>query len=55
MTYIVRKAIRTVCNWMWAQMYGPQATEWTYGDGHDKMAEAYDFLQMLLKKVEWVK
>ena len=30
------------------QMYGDTVTEWTYGNEHDRMSEAADFLSGLL-------
>lgn len=34
--------------WMREQMYGDVTTEWTYGNEHDRMSEAADFLDGLL-------
>lgn len=34
--------------WMREQMYGDVTTEWTYGNEHDPMSEAADFLDGLL-------
>lgn len=39
----VQDAIKTVTEWMHSQMY-EQRTEWTYGNEHDRMHEAYSFL-----------
>ena len=32
------------------QMYGDTVTEWTYGNEHDRMSEAADFLSGLLSR-----
>lgn len=42
----LQSAIHTVKDWMIEQMYG-RHTVWTYGNGHDKMREACDFLMQL--------
>ena len=36
--------------WMREQMYGDVTTEWTYGNEHDRMSEAADFLSGLLSR-----
>lgn len=38
-----------VIAWMNEQMCGDKHTEWTYGDEHDRMREATDFLEGLCK------
>ena len=40
--------IQTLLDWMREQMYGDVTTEWTYGNEHDRMSEAADFLSGLL-------
>ena len=40
--------IQTLLAWMREQMYGDTVTEWTYGNEHDRMSEAADFLSGLL-------
>ena len=40
--------IQTLLDWMREQMYGDTVTEWTYGNEHDRMSEAADFLSGLL-------
>ncbi|WP_300913558.1 hypothetical protein [Faecalibaculum rodentium] len=35
-------------DWMREQMYGDTVTEWTYGNEHDRMSKAADFLSGLL-------
>lgn len=42
--------VQTVLAWMREQMYGEVTTEWTYGNEHDRMYEAADFLRGLLSK-----
>ena len=39
---------QTLLDWMRGQMYGDTVTEWTYGNEHDRMSEAADFLSGLL-------
>lgn len=39
---------QTLLDWMRGQMYGDTVTEWTYGNEHDRMSEAADFLGGLL-------
>ena len=39
---------QAVLAWMREQMYGDVTTEWTYGNEHDRMYEAADFLRGLL-------
>ena len=41
---------RTLLDWMREQMYGDTVTEWTYGNEHDRMSEAADFLSGLLSR-----
>lgn len=41
---------QTLLEWMREQMYGDTVTEWTYGNGHDRMSEAADFLSGLLSR-----
>lgn len=45
-----RAAFRAVRDMMWDQMYGTKPTEWTYGNEHDRMREAYGLLDGLLEK-----
>ena len=49
MDRIVRKAILTVINWMWDQMYGLPPTVWSYGDRKDSMSDAYDLLKSIFE------
>ena len=39
---------QALLDWMREQMYGDTVTEWTYGNEHDRMSEAADFLSGLL-------
>ena len=39
---------QVLLDWMRGQMYGDTVTEWTYGNEHDRMSEAADFLSGLL-------
>lgn len=39
---------KALLDWMREQMYGDTVTEWTYGNEHDRMSEAADFLIGLL-------
>ena len=39
---------QTLLDWMREQMYGDTVTEWTYGNEHDRMSKAADFLSGLL-------
>ncbi len=39
---------QTLLDWMREQMYGDTVTEWIYGNEHDRMSEAADFLSGLL-------
>lgn len=39
---------QALLDWMRGQMYGNTVTEWTYGNEHDCMSEASDFLSSLL-------
>ena len=41
---------QVLLDWMRGQMYGDTVTEWTYGNGHDSMSEAADFLSGLLSR-----
>ncbi|CAK7031920.1 MAG: hypothetical protein MEBIL_04014 [Bilophila sp.] len=43
-----KSEVQTVLAWMREQMYGAVTTEWTYGNEHDRMSEAADFLRGLL-------
>lgn len=43
-----KSEVQTVLAWMREQMYGKVTTEWTYGNEHDRMYEAVDFLRTLL-------
>ena len=38
---------KVLLDWMREQMYGDTVTEWTYGNEHDRMSEAADFLSGL--------
>ena len=42
--------VQTLLAWMREQMYGDTMTEWTYGNEHDRMSEAADFLSGLLSR-----
>ena len=42
--------VLTLLAWMLEQMYGDTVTEWTYGNEHDRMSEAADFLSGLLSR-----
>ena len=42
--------IQTLLAWMRDQMYGDTVTEWTYGNEHDRMSGAADFLGSLLSR-----
>ncbi len=42
--------IQTLLAWMREQMYGGTVTEWTYGNEHDRMSEAADFLSGLFSR-----
>ena len=42
--------VLTLLAWMREQMYGDTVTEWTYGNEHDRMSEAADFLSGLLSR-----
>ena len=42
--------VQTLLAWMREQMYGDTVTEWTYGNEHDRMSEAADFLSGLLSQ-----
>ena len=46
-----KAAIRTVVRWMNKVMY-EEHTEWTYGDEHDRMSDAFGLLKYLLEKEE---
>ena len=39
---------QALLDWMLEQMYGDTVTEWTYGNEHDRMSGAADFLSGLL-------
>ena len=39
---------QVLLDWMRGQMYGDTVTEWTYGNEHDRMSKAADFLSGLL-------
>ena len=41
---------QVLLDWMRGQMYGDTVTECTYGNGHDRMSEAADFLSGLLSR-----
>ena len=41
---------QVLLDWMRGQMYGDTVTEWTYGNAHDRMSEAADFLSGLLSR-----
>ena len=43
-----KKETQALLEWMRGQMYGDTVTEWTYGNEHDRMSEATDFLSGLL-------
>ena len=43
-----KNEVQTLLAWMREQMYGVVTTEWTYGNGHDRMSEAAGFLSGLL-------
>ena len=43
-----KNEMQTLLEWMRGQMYGDTVTEWTYGNEHDRMSEAADFLSGLL-------
>lgn len=45
------KEIKAVIAWMQNQMYD-ERTEWTYGNEHDRMRTAYDFLEFLARAGE---
>jgi len=45
-----KKETQALLDWMREQMYGNTVTEWTYGNGHDRMSEAADFLSGLLSR-----
>ena len=45
-----KDGIQTLLAWMREQMYGDTVTEWTYGNEHDRMSEAADFLSVLLSR-----
>ena len=42
--------VLTLLAWMREQMYGDTMTEWSYGNEHDRMSEAADFLSGLLSR-----
>lgn len=39
---------QALLDWMREQMYGDTVTEWTYGNEHNRMSGAADFLSGLL-------
>lgn len=41
---------QVLLDWMRGQMYGDTVTEWTYGNEHDRMSGAADFLGGLLSR-----
>ena len=45
-----KKEAQALLDWMRGQMYGDAVTEWTYGNEHDRMSEAADFLIGLLSR-----
>lgn len=45
-----KKETQALLDWMREQMYGNTVTEWTYGNEHDHMSEATDFLNSLLSR-----
>ena len=45
-----KNEVQTLLDWMRGQMYGDTVTEWTYGNEHDRMSEAADFLDSLLSR-----
>lgn len=45
-----RKEAKALLAWMQEQMNGETATEWTYGNEHDRMAECADFIGMLVRR-----
>ena len=45
-----RKEAKALLTWMQEQMSGETATEWTYGNEHDRMAECADLVGMLIRQ-----
>ena len=45
-----KSEVQSVVVWMREHMYGEVTTEWTYGNEHDRMSEAADFLNELLSR-----
>lgn len=45
-----KNEVQTLLEWMREQMYGDIVTEWNYGNEHDRMSEAADFLGGLLSR-----
>ena len=45
-----KKEVQALLDWMREQMYGGTVTEWTYGNEHDRMSGAADFLGSLLSR-----
>ncbi|WP_160635517.1 hypothetical protein [Pseudoflavonifractor sp. 60] len=41
---------QALLDWMREKMYGDTVIEWTYGNEHDRMSEAADFLSGLLSR-----
>lgn len=47
-----KEEVQVLLDWMREQMYSDTATEWTYGNEHDRMSEAADFLDSLLLRID---
>ncbi len=45
-----KNEMKALLDWMREQMYSDTVTEWTYGNAHDCMSEAADFLGGLLSR-----
>lgn len=45
-----KNEIQVLLAWMREQMHGDTTTEWTYGNQHDHMSEAANFLSGLLSR-----
>ena len=45
-----KNEVQPLLAWMREQMCGDTVTEWTYGNEHDRMSEAADFLSGLLSR-----
>lgn len=52
MTPETLQALKTVRDYMHEQMYGDEHTDWTYGNEHDRMREAYDLVGHLICSAE---